>query len=416
MTRKASRTARPQGSRADAGHLRDHRPDVVLLLLPERRLRQRRQRRQEPAPVAPTPLEQVGELRPAGVVGLEADQQRVVGRPAQAHRGVELGQHALLGGALDLFGRVARVQLVELLVGGEQQLGDALVLGELLAVDGDLVRVGAEPRGQVVLGHRVADEAGDALVEGGLIRDQHVGVHELVDDDVGQVANRVIAVEEHRRQHRVVEPTARGVGAHRAHEHVPAVRLERAAQRDRVAPREPAEVREAADDRERPHLRLERQLLARRDEPDHLVALELDVLAIAAAGVEPALARERRDRSDLLEQHPRPLVGARVADDVVDVARRRDQIELPEPGLRDVLDVEARRQQQQREGEAAHRPEDSGPAPGAVGLCSRHGAIGETTRGAGRGGGAARARGGRLQGDQRRRVGRRRPGAAGAGA
>ena len=74
---------------------------------------------------------------------------------------------------------VRGVDRFQLLVGRDQDLGAALVLGQLLPIQGDLLGVLAEAIHQVVVGHDIADKRRQALLEGGLVGDEEVGVHQL---------------------------------------------------------------------------------------------------------------------------------------------------------------------------------------------------------------------------------------------
>ncbi len=257
-----------------------------------------------------------------------------------------------------------RVERLELHVGRAHLQAARLVL--VLGRDEGLLLWRLRPRRliEVGLGQVIADEIGRALVEERLALHVVRGVERLVEHHVGELAQRLVAAADHRREHRVREPAQGRVGAGAAEIHVPAGRAQIAGEAARVVAIEEAEVGHAADDGEAPRPVAKAEGLRGRHHPDGDGAVEVGVGAVVAGRRQPLLLAEALDLLHAPEQRSEARRGPPVAHHLVDVAPGLEQIELPEAGLDQVARRGAageRRQRRERE-ERDEPPEDPGTA------------------------------------------------------
>ena len=182
----------------------------------------------------------------------------------------------------------------------------------------------------------IAHEIGRALVEERLPLHVERGVERLVEHHVGELAQGLVAVGDHRREHGVGEPAQRGVGAGAAQIDVPPGAAEIVGEVARVVAIEEAEVRHAADDGEAPGPVAEAERLRGGDDPHRDGPIEVGVGAVVAGRRQPVLLAEALDLVDAPEQRLQPRRRPAIAHHVVDVAPRLEEIELTEPRLGEV--------------------------------------------------------------------------------
>ena len=177
------------------------------------------------------------------------------------------------------------------------------------------------------------------LVELGVAGHVKPLVREFVEHDPGQ---EVLGQLDHGAQEGIVEPAQGRVRTHAGHRHVPTLGIERSGMLRGGGLGEVAPIAQASRHREAPAPGFERQLRCRHHVPDHVAAVEIDVVAVAGIrGQAQGAGREVPDVEGGAEPCGKARLGIGVRDDRLDGTRPGHQPQVAGHRLRVVPDARA---------------------------------------------------------------------------